>query len=62
MSAPAKKRRRARGQAITEYAVIVAFCVIVLILATANPSPIKELLDAIKSFYAAYSYVISISA
>lgn len=54
-------RRRQRGQAMTEYAVVVALCVVVLVIATLDPSPLAELLAAIKRFFAAYSYAISVA-
>jgi Flp pilus assembly pilin Flp len=50
------------GQALTEYIVVVTFCVVALIVLANDSSPLKELLDAIKSFYRAYSYVLSVSA
>lgn len=50
-----------RGQAMTEYLVIGAFCVITLVLISLGPSPIQELIDAIKKYFSAYSYVISIT-
>ena len=54
--------KRFGGQAMTEYVIVVAFVAVFLILSSLDPSPIQELLDAIKSFYSAYSYAISISA
>lgn len=54
-------RRRQRGQAMTEYAVIVALCVVLALVATLEPSPLAELLASIKRFFAAYSYAISVA-
>ena len=53
--------RRQRGQAMSEYLVVAAFCVMVLVLISLGPSPIQELIDAIKMYFSAYSYVISIT-
>ncbi|PKB21237.1 hypothetical protein CLU91_1610 [Janthinobacterium sp. 64] len=53
--------RRQRGQAMSEYLVVAAFCVMVLVLISLGPSPIQELIDAIKKYFSAYSYVISIT-
>jgi Flp pilus assembly pilin Flp len=52
---------RATGQASSEYLVVLAFCVIVLITAAAGPAPVKELIQAIKDFFSAYSYAISVT-
>ncbi|MET3119959.1 Flp pilus assembly pilin Flp [Undibacterium sp. GrIS 1.8] len=49
------------GQAMTEYAIVVAFTAIIFILSSMEPSPVQALVDAIKSFYTAFSYVISFS-
>jgi len=53
--------RRQSGQAMTEYLVIGAFCIMILVVAALGPSPILEMIDAIKQFFAAYSYAISIT-
>jgi hypothetical protein len=53
--------RRQRGQAMTEYLVVGAFCIMVLVMVALGPAPILELVDAIKKFFSAYSYVISIT-
>lgn len=51
-----------RGQAMTEYLIVLSFTVAVLILSSlGKPSPIDMLMDALKSFYAAFSYAISVS-
>ncbi len=53
---------RCRGQAMTEYIIVVAFTAVILILSSlGDPSPIKMLADAIKSFYKAFSYAISVA-
>lgn len=51
----------ATGQAASEYLVVLAFCVIVLVAAAAEPPPIQELIQAIKEYFSAYSYAISVS-
>ena len=53
--------RGQRGQAMTEYLVIGAFCLMVLVLVSLGPAPIVELVSAIKKFFSAYSYAISIT-
>jgi hypothetical protein len=51
-----------RGQATTEYAIVLAFTAVILVLSTlGDPSPMQMLADALKSFYSAYSYAISVS-
>lgn len=52
---------RTRGQAGTEYLVVLACCVIGLFAAAAEPAPIHALLAAIKGFFAAYSFAISLT-
>lgn len=51
------RRDRQRGQSIIEYTLLVAFAV--LVLTAGNPSPIQQLMTAIKDFYGGYSYAIS---
>jgi Flp pilus assembly pilin Flp len=51
----------ARGQASTEYVVVLAFCVITLIVLAQDPSPVRQLVEAIKDYFAAYSYAISLT-
>lgn len=51
-----------RGQAIAEYIIVLALGVIVLIAVAAEPSVIQQILDAIKSFFKAFSYAISVAA
>jgi Flp pilus assembly pilin Flp len=50
-----------RGQAAAEYAVVMAMCVIALITVTSDPSVIDELITAMKNFYRAFSYAISVT-
>jgi Flp pilus assembly pilin Flp len=60
MAAPGP--RAGRGQASTEYLVVLVFMVVVLIVATLDPSPVAALAAAIKTFFAAYSYAISLTS
>lgn len=54
---------RRAGQASTEYVVVLASTAAVLILSSlGDPSPMQQLIDAIKSFYTAFSYAISLSS
>ncbi len=53
--------RRTGGQAMTEYIVVVAAAIILLAAATAgNPSPVQQLIAALKGFWTHYSYLISL--
>ncbi len=52
---------RQHGQAMTEYLVIGAFCLLVLVVAIQGPAPILDLIASLKKFFAAYSYAISIT-
>lgn len=47
---------------MTEYLVVGVFCVAILVAVSAGPQPVQELLDAIKNFFRAYSYVISVTS
>ncbi len=47
------------GQGSTEYLVVLALTVMVLVLSSMEPSPIQQLLDAIKSAWKGFSYVMS---
>jgi len=48
---------------MTEYAVVVTLAALVLIWSgLGTPSPIQRLMSAIKSFYSAFSYVLSVAA
>lgn len=49
------------GQAMTEYLVVLVFCVIVLTAAVLQPAPVIELMAAIKGFFSAYAYAISVT-
>lgn len=53
--------KAARGQASTEYLVVLAFCVLVLVASVLGPAPVVELVQAIKDYFAAYSYAISVT-
>lgn len=57
------KRQHPRGQALVEYAVVSTLAALVLIwISLGDPSPIQQLLAALRSFYRAFSYAISVSA
>lgn len=46
---------------MTEYIVVVAAAIILLAAATAgNPSPVQQLITALKGFWTHYSYLISL--
>lgn len=56
------KRRYSCGQAMVEYAVVVTLGALVLIWSSlGDPSPIQQLIDALKSFYKAFSFAISVA-
>lgn len=50
-----------RGQAIVEYVLVTLFCVMVLLIANDNGPTISSLKNAIKDFFKAYSYAISVT-
>jgi Flp pilus assembly pilin Flp len=52
----------ARGQASVEYIVVLALVTLVLIVVAVDPAAINELFAAAKSFFKAFSYVLSIPA
>lgn len=52
---------RCRGQAMTEFTIIVLLAVVVLISSAIEPSPITELMTALREAYKAFSFVISYS-
>ena len=62
--------RRMRGQAATEYIVVIAAAIIVLAVVAAgnplqpangtSPSPVQMLVSALKGFWTHYSYLISL--
>jgi Flp pilus assembly pilin Flp len=49
------------GQAAVEYAVVLALTTVVLIVAAVDPSVIDQLLDAIKQFFKAFSWALSVA-
>ncbi|MFC0253900.1 hypothetical protein [Massilia consociata] len=51
----------ARGQASTEYLVVLVLCVVVLVASALGASPVQELIQAVKNYFAAYSYAISVT-
>jgi Flp pilus assembly pilin Flp len=55
--------RHQKGQAIVEYIVVVAFSIMVLMIASnSDPSsPIDQVIQAFKSFFGAYAHAISLS-
>lgn len=53
--------KAARGQASTEYLVVLAFCVVVLVVSVIGPAPVVELIQAVKDYFSAYSYAISVT-
>jgi hypothetical protein len=53
---------RQRGQAMTEYLVVGVFCLIVIVAVSLGPQPVQELIAAIKNFFGAYSYVMSVTS
>lgn len=54
-------RRSETAQAQTEYLIVLAFTVIVLVLASMDPSPMQALIDALRGAFSAFSYAISFS-
>lgn len=53
---------RGRGQAIAEYMVVLSVVAIGLAIADADPAAVDQLVEAVKSFFKAFSYAISIPA
>jgi Flp pilus assembly pilin Flp len=51
-----------RGQAAVEYIVVLGLTTLVLVIATVDPSAIDELLAAVKGFFKAFSFALSIPA
>jgi Flp pilus assembly pilin Flp len=49
------------GQAMVEYIVVTLMVVVVLLLASGEGAVLTQLNDAIKSFFRAYSYAMSIA-
>jgi Flp pilus assembly pilin Flp len=56
-----KPKRSQLGQAAVEYAVVLALTTVVLIVADADPAAIDQLLDAMKQFFKAFSWAISVA-
>jgi hypothetical protein len=54
-------RQSPAGQAQTEYLIVLAFAVMVLVLSTAGPAPVQALIDGLKTAFAAFAYAISLS-
>jgi Flp pilus assembly pilin Flp len=50
-----------RGQAAVEYTVVLGLTTLVLIVAAVDPSVIDQLLDAIKKFFKAFAWAISVA-
>jgi len=51
-----------RGQAAVEYIVVLGLTTLVLVAITADPTVIDELLTAVKGFFKAFSFALSIPA
>ena len=51
-----------RGQAAVEYIVVLGLTTLVLVVAAVDPSAIDELLAAVKGFFKAFSFALSIPA
>ena len=51
-----------RGQAAVEYLVVLGLTTLVLVVAAVDPSAIDELLAAVKGFFKAFSFALSIPA
>ncbi len=54
-------RSKQRGQAIIEYVMVTLLCVVVLMISTDNGPVIGAVKSAIKGFFKAFSYAISIT-
>jgi len=59
---PPLRARPCRGQAIAEYLVVLSVVAIGLAIADAEPAAIDQLVAAVKSFFKAFSYALSIPA
>lgn len=53
---------RQHGQAAVEYGIVLALTTIALITAVADPSVIDQLIAAVKSFFKAFSFALSMPA
>ncbi len=51
-----------RGQAAVEYLVVLGLTTLVLVVVSVDPTAIDELLAAVKSFFKAFSFALSIPA
>lgn len=51
-----------RGQAAVEYLVVLGLTTLVLVVISVDPTAIDELLTAVKSFFKAFSFALSIPA
>lgn len=54
-------RRANTGQAMVEYIVVTLMVVIVLLAASADGAAVTQLANAVKSFFKAYSFAMSIA-
>ena len=61
MQTTSHSKRCQRGQAIIEYVMVTLLCVLVLIVATDESPVIGDVKTAIKGFFQAFSYAISIT-
>ncbi|MFT7722008.1 MAG: hypothetical protein QM788_04130 [Roseateles sp.] len=62
--APHSARRAGRcgGQAAAEYTVVLALVTLVLVVAATEPAAIDQLVAAVKSFFKAFSFALSMPA
>ncbi len=58
---PTTSHAKQQGQAIIEYILVTLLCVVVLIVATDNGPVIGAVKAALKNFFQAFSYAISIT-
>ena len=58
---PPTHRLRQHGQAIVEYLLVTLLCVVVLVVSTGDGPVIGSLKDAIKGFFKAFSFAISVT-
>lgn len=55
------KKRSSTGQAMVEYIVVTLMVVVILLAATSDGAAITQLGNAIKNFFKAYSFAMSIA-
>ena len=55
------KQSAQRGQAMVEYLVVTLWCVIVLVVASSDSPAMTALRQAVKGFFKAFSFAISIT-